>query len=186
MENKDLIEKAKTGDPEAMELLFKKYQPIVLKMKKTFFVRDLELDDWLQEGRIICHKSLQNYHLDQGVTFGKFFKINFERHIIGLIRKQEALKRRSYRYAESLEGQGELTLNVREDRSSMISLDYVLIRDSMQDFGEQLSQTEKDVFSDYARGKSETEIATTYQLARKQVVGALARARQKLKRQLND
>lgn len=183
MDKINLINKAKTNDPEAVELLFNQYKPIVLKLSQKYYLKDFDQDDWLQEGRIICHLSALDFCPSKGVSFGAYFKVNFERAVIGLVRRQEALKRRSIRYAESLESPLHVAY-VRESIHSLIGVDYIFVRDSLSDFGSRLSDLERNVFTAYLDGCEKEEISQKLSLEMSQVVGALSRARIKLKEEI--
>ena len=41
--------------------MFFKYRPIVEIMYKKYYLKDYDLDDWMQEGRIVFNKCLQAY-----------------------------------------------------------------------------------------------------------------------------
>lgn len=74
MNEYELINQAKEGCEDAFESIFKKYVPVVLRQKRRYYLRYYELDDWLQEGRIVCHQSIANFDAAQNVTFGLFLK----------------------------------------------------------------------------------------------------------------
>lgn len=175
---------AREGDSEAFKRLFKQYQPVVFKMQKKYFVKDLERDDWSQEGQIIFFQSLQGYDCSKGVTFGCFFKINFERHIVSLLRKQGALKRKtalvSVSFEKQLQNKGERIL-YWEKISGYSFTQSIVIQDLLSDFSEGLSQFENNVFRLYLKGNDCLGISRLFNCRESRVQNALERIKQKFK-----
>ena len=179
-----LIVAAKEGDIDAFEAVFSKYRPIVCKLFKEYYIQGFEFDDWLQEGQIVCYHSLKAYDSSKGFSFGGYYKMNFKRHIISIIRRQNALKRRLDVSSVSLEAtlfeQGEHCL-IKEGRASLGSLDYVHIRDSLKGFIKQLSRFERQVLELYVKGSSYQDVATQLRCSNARVKNALDRIKKKLK-----
>ncbi|MDT2815631.1 sigma-70 family RNA polymerase sigma factor [Vagococcus carniphilus] len=187
-QNELLLTQAKIGCSDAFEELFQKYVPIVLKQKSAYYLRDYDLDDWLQEGRIVCFQSLQRYNIEQDVTFGLFFKINFKRRVVTLLRHQEAQKRQIYRYTESLESQvdqlGEHFSKCVEDYRAGTSIEYIFIRESLEDFSEQLSKFEIKVYIYLLLGEGLESIASILDVSVRKVTNGYSRLRKKVIEQL--
>lgn len=186
-QNELLLTQAKIGCSDAFEELFQKYVPIVLKQRSAYYLRDYDLDDWLQEGRIVCFQSLQRYNIKQDVTFGLFFKINFKRRVVTLLRHQEAQKRQIYHYTESLELQvdqlGEFFSKGVEDRRASTSIDYVFIRESLEDFSERLSKFEIKVYIYLLLGEGPEGIASILNVPVSKVTSGYNRLKKKIKEQ---
>ena len=98
-----LLEKARTGDDDAYVQLFDQYSPVVLRLERTYHLRDFEHDDWLQEGRLALMKAVRTYTKGHGTTFGLFYKMIAENQICSLVRKQEAKKRRALKQSKSID-----------------------------------------------------------------------------------
>lgn len=187
MPNQDdlIIEQAKNGCNDAFESLFKKYLPIVLAQKRKYDLRDLELDDWLQEGRIICYQSLEKFDSTKNVTFGLFFKINFERHAITLLRYQEAQKRQINRVTDSLDSLNvENLTTASEDYKAKTSLEYIFVRESLEGFSFHLSLFEKSIFDCLLKGDNLTEISKKLDVPPLKVRSGYCRLKQKIKKQI--
>ena len=174
----------KKGEIDAFETLFSKYSPIVYKLFKEYYIQGFDFDDWIQEGQIVCYHSIASFDLDKGFSFGSFFKLNFKRHIISIIRHQNALKRKLDFSAVSLEGtleeQGEHCL-IKENNIQVNAMEYVLIRDTLKSFIEQLSKFERKVFKLYVKGLSCKEISTLLVCPIARVNNALDRIKKKMK-----
>ena len=44
---------------ETFESYFEKVKPIVLKLRRHYFIKLWDYDDWLQEGRVVLFRLLQ-------------------------------------------------------------------------------------------------------------------------------
>ncbi|MHC5269321.1 sigma-70 family RNA polymerase sigma factor [Enterococcus sp. LJL98] len=98
-----LILAAKKGDECALEQLYRQYRPLIYSLRKKYFLRDLDEQDWFQEGFIIFYDCIQAYEINYGVSLGALFKRSFENRIRSLIRREFAYKRKSNVGAVSFE-----------------------------------------------------------------------------------
>ncbi|EOL50703.1 sigma-70 family RNA polymerase sigma factor [Enterococcus caccae] len=150
------------GDTVAFDRLYRKYHPVVYKFWKKYYLKDFDREDWLQEGRIIFHRSLERYEEAHNVTLGKFFKSNFENHVRSLIRKQCALKRtidtQSVSLDQKIEYQGESFFDYIETEEADI-LEQMIIREKLEELPTILSPFERITFEGYINGKELKEIA---------------------------
>ncbi|MFC0233783.1 sigma-70 family RNA polymerase sigma factor [Vagococcus entomophilus] len=182
------IKEVKAGNNQLFPLIFFKYRPIILKTAKRYFLYDFDIEDWLQEGRIICYQSLKKYDATKKVTFGAFFKVNFERHIFSLLRKQNAYKRKLSYQAVSLEetvenlGDG---IYSRELLQTTPPTQQLELREHLQGFFQQLSQFEQGVFTEYTSGMGIEWIAQKKKCSIKKVKNALDRIKRKLKEHIS-
>ncbi|SLM85180.1 MULTISPECIES: sigma-70 family RNA polymerase sigma factor [Vagococcus] len=189
MEEKEVIlNRAKLGCNDSFEVVFNQYIPVVLKQRNLYYLRDLDLDDWLQEGRLVCYQSLLKYDSSKNVTFGLFFKMNFNRHIISLLRHQEAQKRRIYRYTDSLDSKmnsfGECISRGTEDYRADTSIKYIYVRESLEKLPEQLSKFEQKVYHYTLSGMSIEEISDITDISQRKILFGYNRLKVKLKKQI--
>ncbi|WP_430602812.1 RNA polymerase sporulation-specific sigma factor [Enterococcus sp. DIV0724b] len=172
------------GDPLAFDRLYRKYHPVVYKFQKKYYLKDFDREDWLQEGRIIFHRSLEKYEEVHNVSIGKFFRSNFENHIRSLIRKQCALKRtidtQSISLDQKIENQGEAFFDYIgiEDGDA---LEQMIIREKLEQLPIVLSPFERTTFEEYMSGKELEEIAKATDSREVTVRSAYDRAKKKLK-----
>ncbi|MGX6962871.1 sigma-70 family RNA polymerase sigma factor [Vagococcus xieshaowenii] len=187
VEERQLIIDAKQGKVDAFEKLFIKYRPVVYKLYAEYYIQGFELEDWLQEGQIVCYNSLSSFDLSKGNSFGSFFKMNFKRHIISLIRHQNALKRTIDFNSVSLEAtlaeQGDYCL-MKDDSMIVNATDFVHVKDRLETFVIRLSKFEREVFKEYVEGSEAKDIATNLVCNVDRVNNALDRIKKKLKIQL--
>ena len=186
MEKNDvLLQQAKAGCEDSFEAVFLQYKPIALNMQKRYYLRDYDNDDWLQEARIVCYQSLKKYDSSMNVTFGLFFKINFERWVISAIRFQEAKKRQINRVTESLEQRFELKgegLDMsEEDRHAETSMEYVFVREALEDFSSYLSKFEIQIYQYVLQGKDIDSIVSELGVSKQKVLAGYSRLKRKLK-----
>ncbi|EHE86788.1 RNA polymerase sigma factor, sigma-70 family protein [Latilactobacillus curvatus CRL 705] len=90
----NLIQAVVENDSEALDVLFKAYLPMVYRTFTPYYIRLFDEDDWLQEARIVCYETCQCYDQNCGKSFGGFYKLRFHHHVLNLIRKELAQKRR--------------------------------------------------------------------------------------------
>lgn len=173
-----------TGEIDAFDQMYRQYYPLVYKFQKKYYLKGFDQEDWLQEGRIIFYKSLENYEDTHQVTIGKFFKRNFENHIRSLVRKQCATKRTVDMQAVSLEqkveSQGEAFVDCLHKEEAGV-LDQLIIREKLEQLPVVLSPFERTTFQEYISGKDLRQIATDQDAQQTTVRSAYDRAKKKLK-----
>ncbi|ALS02297.1 RNA polymerase subunit sigma-30 [Enterococcus silesiacus] len=172
------------GDTVKFDRLYHKYHPVVYKFQKKYYLKDFDREDWLQEGRIIFHRSLEKYEEAHDVSIGKFFKSNFENHIRSLVRKQCALKRtidtQSVSLDQKMEKQGESFFDyIRVEETDV--LEQMIIREKLEQLPVMLSPFERTTFQEYMNGKELEEIAKDTDSREITVRSAYDRAKRKLK-----
>ncbi len=180
------IKQSKKGNQEAFVKLMKQFEPVVLKMKKMYYVKDFDQEDWLQEGKIIGYQSVMNYDLLKGLSFGYYFKLNLERHIFSILRKQNAYKRQSDVQAISLDGKmaecGDTFL--LEESAAYDCFAPIYMRDRIAEFYTQLSAFEARIFTLYIKKYSVQQIAEMLDCTELKVKSGLDRVRRKFKKSM--
>lgn len=188
--NDVVLSRAKFGCSESFAEVFEMYVPIVLKQRNAYYLKGYDLDDWLQEGRMVCYASMQTFNLTQDITFGLFFKINFKRRVITLLRHQEAKKRQIDRHTESLDAQverlGDNFSEYNEDSRAGTSIQYIFVRDKLEDFSEQLSKFENQIYEYLLDEKSFEEIAELMDVPETKVKAGYNRLKMKIKKHLSE
>lgn len=90
-------------DSEAFEKLFTKYLPVALNAASRYYFRFSDQDDLIQEARIVCYKAALSYQLESHIAFGVYFQRSLLNYFCSLLRKENALKRKADKTAESLD-----------------------------------------------------------------------------------
>lgn len=178
-----LLEDVRSGDEDAFMELFLQYRPIVFKLQGIYFVKDFDGDDWLQEGLIAFSESLNHYDENVGVTFGAYFKRNFENCIKSHLRKQAAYKRKSQTDAVPFETSlAEEGYDVQFGLAQQVPAadDQLIVAEAVASLGGQLSSLEELAFTSYILGQDCEDIAKRVEQSPRKIKLAYERARRKL------
>lgn len=194
MEDEDIVEEAKTGDPCAMEYLISKYKNFVKVKARAYFLIGADKEDIIQEGMIGLYKATRDYDRDKLTSFKSFAELCITRQIITAIKtatRQKHIPLNSY-----------ISLNkpIYDEESDRTLLDVVseikitdpeeLIISSEELYSmeskivELLSDLEWEVLMAYLDGKSYQEIAKELHRHVKSIDNALQRVKRKLERYL--
>ncbi|MBO1307768.1 sigma-70 family RNA polymerase sigma factor [Enterococcus sp. 669A] len=179
-----LLEKAKSGDECSFKILFEEYQGVVFTIKKKYFIRIFDTDDWLQEGRIALNDAIMSYEQNQKVSFGLYFKIIFEHRIQGQLRKQEAKKRKVEKNIIPID-----TVGLDSVSSTLFYHEYVdealIMHETLENLEAQLSPFEAQVFMKYMKSVEISDIAKGLGRSPSSVSRSLSRAKRKIKNELS-
>lgn len=171
-----LILEAKSGNEDSLMTLYRQYHPLVYALRKKYFLRDLDEQDWLQEGLIVFYGCIQAYETQYGVSFGALFKRSFENRIRSLIRKECAYKRKTNAGALSFE---ELVMDGFESGCEYPTLydnplQQLIVEEVFQESQKNLSPLEMKALLtsclSEAMGKKEKEYVSAYNRSRRKVV----------------
>ncbi|WP_318767104.1 sigma-70 family RNA polymerase sigma factor [Lactiplantibacillus carotarum] len=180
MNEQQLIALAAQGDDYSIIMLADQYLPVVLKLRRQYFVRNFDDDDWLQEARIAIHRAAKQYDHSQPCSFGAFYRLLLSNQIIDLIRRSQAQKRKPV--------QDVLSLDAEEEESfgeglitTLSAVDVVVVHDGLNEFARVCSRFEGQVFAALLTGMSPQGIAAMLQVELAPVVNAADRCRRKLR-----
>ncbi len=166
----EIIDLIKQGNEEALNLMFEKYRYLIAKKIIQFNLTE-DFDDFHQEGLMVLYKSVMKFDDTRTKTFTRFFEMNFERHLITLIRSRKRkqrfmIDRLPLLYAEVIQ-------EAKSDYYTEIEIRKVLDR---------LSDLEKVVFEQRFIQNQEVQIiAKNHQVEPKTIYNAIERIRKKIK-----
>lgn len=183
MNEQQLIALAAQGDDQSIIQLADQYLPVVLKLRRQYFIRNFDDDDWLQEARIAIHRAAKQYDRSHPCSFGAFYRLLLSNQIIDIIRRTQAKKRKPDRDVLSLDADDEEPLT-EVLVSSLSAVDVVHVHDSLTEFARLCSRFEGQVFSALLAGMSPQGIAAMLQVEVAPVTNAADRCRRKLRRLL--
>ncbi|MGY3765697.1 hypothetical protein ACWOAH_03975 [Vagococcus vulneris] len=197
MKNKKLklfINEIQEGNDEHFENVFLMYEPLVYNIKHKFILQNFDLDDYSQESRFVCYQAILGYDCKKPVTFGLYYKIMLERHFISLLRRQEAKKRLSNKFIDSIDdiGGSKGKVNVLDDLQAARGSDianwenYIYIRENILTIWEKLSELEYQVFLLYLSGLDLDEIAIKLAVDLSVTRNAFSRSKKKFKELLKE
>ena len=187
-----LIEDARKGDKESLNLLMDKYTQLASKIARSYFLIGADYEDLLQDAMIGLFNAYNNYIIGSSASFSTFARMCIERNIQSEVKKANSKKNQILSGAVSLTNQGEIILNEDDDGeinivipSNALSPDQKLEqRESLKQIKEQiissLSKFELKVLILFLQGYKYTQIAQKLGLNSKSVDNALSRIKNKL------
>ncbi|WP_077368862.1 RNA polymerase sporulation sigma factor SigH [Anaerosalibacter sp. Marseille-P3206] len=194
MEDEDIVEEAKNGDPIALEYLITKYKNFVRVKARSYFLIGADKEDIIQEGMIGLYKAIRDYNRDKLTSFKAFAELCITRQIITAIKTATRQKHIPLNSYVSL---NKPIYDEDSDRTLLDVISGVKITDpeeliigreeltSMEcKIGEILSDLELEVLTAYLEGKSYQEIAVELERHVKSIDNALQRVKRKLERYL--
>ena len=148
---------------EALEVMFDKYNNLILSLiNKYQFDKSIE-EDIYQEARMVLYKAIKTFDSCFGKTFTMYFKKLLENRFNSLIKKTRLNK-----YYENVNDEQLFV----EEEISFQSID-----------NKSFSLTEKEVYFEYfCKGNSIDEVSKKLNLTKKQTYNAICRVKKKLKK----
>ncbi|HEP1763203.1 TPA: sigma-70 family RNA polymerase sigma factor [Streptococcus pyogenes] len=130
---------------------FEKVKPIILKLKRHYYIQLWDRDDWLQEGHIILLQLLERYPelIEEEERLHRYFKTKFSSYLKDLLRRQESQKRQFHKLA--YEEIGEVAHAI-PSRGLWLD-DYVAYQEVIASLENQLNSQERMQFQALIRGE---------------------------------
>lgn len=187
MKNDDyeLVYLAQDGNEDAINIIYDKYKPIIIKKSKNAIVfvthHGIEINDIMQEGYIGLEEAIRNFSQDNEATFYTFANLCIDRQILNFLRKINGNKDRILNEAIIIDDSLEKTLkdnyNVEENLLGKDNNEQITkkIRDSLTEF-------EKKVFDLRIKGYSFNEMASSLNKDLKSIYNTLQRIKVKFKK----
>ena len=85
----ELLYMASDDSGEAIDILLKKYQYLVLRIIKDFNVEQSKREDFLQEGLLMINKAIKTYKINSKMTFTKYVEMLVNHRFIDMLRKKQ-------------------------------------------------------------------------------------------------
>lgn len=176
-------------DPRAMELLLKRYTPMVRSLARRYFLQGAEREDIFQEGVIGLWEAIRGYSSEHACSFSTFARLCVTRQILSAVKTYSRQKCSVLNTAVSVyaaagdEQEQPEELELRD--MSLPSMDEWMIEREraarVRAYVEKsFSETEKFVFVLFSEGRSYQEISELCGRPVKSVDGTLQRIRRKL------
>lgn len=190
MEDEQIVEKIKKGDPLALEYLINKYKNFVRARASSYYLMGGDKEDIMQEGMIGLYKAIKDYDEKRPSSFICFADTCIRRQIITAIKKATRLKHMPLNSYISLnkpiyEGQSNRTLMDTIAALENVDPEYLMIsRECLQimelRLKSVLSELEKNALMSYAEGMTYQEIANDLNRQVKSIDNALQRVKRKM------
>lgn len=176
----EMVEKAKSGDKEALEEIIERLQPLLVSSIKRYYNKSDEYEDLMQDGNLKIIESINDYDKDKGVNFLGFIKFNI---------KYLYLDKHKERFHQSLNqqiGDGEtelIDLLVGEEIDFLENIIKVEERKDLIKALKKLTERQREIIQlYYGENMSIGDIANELGLAYRTVVNTKTRALEKLKK----
>ncbi len=188
-EQEDLIKKAQRGNVKAIEELINCNMDIVYAKARYFFIKGLDREDVVQEGRVGLFKAIRDYREDKEASFRGFAQLCIHRQLVSAIKKANRQKHMPLNNSTSLDksidkGENKRTYNdiISDDNNNLETLFIYkeILAVIMEEIEKNLTELEHEVFLNYLANKSYQEIAEELDVNLKSVDNALQRARKKV------
>ena len=87
----ELVSLAKEGNEDAINIIYQKYKPIIVKKSQNMIIRashhGIEISDIMQEGYIGLEEAIMNFNEKDEASFYTFAMLCINRQIINYLRK---------------------------------------------------------------------------------------------------
>lgn len=192
----ELLSYAGEQNEEASEILYRKYDPLIINMAKKLYAIEgnqvgLELSDLIQEGRIGLSFAIQHYDPSNNVTFYTYATTCIQRKIISSLVSMSRLKHRflnesislsmPIEYDDRMTVDGLLADNSLNPERLMIDIEE---QEELVEFlYKELTDAERQVVELRMNGFKYSEIAEILGIPKKKVDNTVQRIRNKLKKE---
>lgn len=188
MTDEQLIRRLQNGEKEIMDYIMDKYKNLVRKEAKAMYLLGGENDDLIQEGMIGLFKAVQDYDVDQKVSFYSFARLCITRQMYSAVtasKRQKHIPLNSYvSLYEKTEDGGDARVLDTIEAGVESNPEFVLLgKESAEclenELEEQLSNLEQRVLYLHLMGTDYKTIARLLDKSPKTVDNALQRIKAK-------
>ncbi len=185
----EIVRRAQEGNVRAIEELIDENMDIVYAKARYFFIKGLDKDDVIQEGRVGLYKAIRDYKEEREASFRGFAQLCIHRQLVSAIKKANRQKHMPLNNSTSLDksidkGENQRTYNeIISDDSDDLEEFFIyreLIDLLMDEIKENLTELEHNAFIKYLENKSYRQISDELDVNLKSVDNALQRARKKM------
>ena len=172
-----LIEKARNGDENSLNLLMNNYKNFVNKIAKKYFIIGADYSDVIQEGMIGLFNAYNKFDGSKNVLFKTFASVCINRQIITAIKKAYKNSKSDLFDDISSETLKSNTIYLSPEEDVILKEDY---ENLLKEISEKLSKMEYKILNEFLKDNSYEQIAEKLKISKKSVDNALSRIRLKL------
>ena len=183
----ELVFLAQEGNEDAINLIYQKYKPIIVKKSKNSIVfadhHGIDINDIMQEGFIGLDEAIKNFSQDTDASFYTFALLCIDRQILNYIRKMTGGKDKPLNEAISITDNLEKTV----DDGTNIELSFVGKENDLKmadEIRNILTDFERTVFDMKIKGYSFEEIGKLLNKDKKSIYNTFQRIRLKIKKNI--
>jgi len=184
---KVMLEAARSGNKDAMDLIIQHYEPEVRMIACKYFLPRADYDDLIQEGRIAIYRAVLSYDTKLDIPFLHFLRMVIKRKLIDSLRKYTRQKHINLNDAYSLnnvisESEETSFLSLLADGEDPATM--VIANDEacsmIHGLNKDLSNLERLVFDHYfLQGFKQREVSERLGLPAKSLDNAIQRIKRK-------
>lgn len=180
----ELVALAKEGNEDAINMLYEKYKPIIVKKSETMIVKTkylgVEINDIMQECYIAFDEAINNFNECNDVSFYTFAMLCIDRRMINFSRYYKTNKNKVFN--ESIHINEYIINTIKSDFDTE---NEVLYSDSKKNIinylYNNLTEFEKEVLKYKINGYNNEDIANTLNRDIKSIYNTIQRIKHKLK-----
>ncbi|GEK91869.1 sigma-70 family RNA polymerase sigma factor [Alkalibacterium kapii] len=175
-----LIMRFKAGETDVFPEIMERSEKLLQKAIYRRFIKGYERNDLYQEACLILVESIDKYNPSKGMSFNQYVCLSLDNHFNRLIRKNNAIKRKSFKESLSLEGNlEEKGYQLMAETGSIQPEDKPIVNETMEEYIKYLSEFEKEVCLYCYQGFPFDMIADKLKCTKKQVMSAKHRCTDK-------
>lgn len=99
----ELVSLIKQKDGAALKELCQRYAPLIMTIKRHYYLRNFDDNDWDQEAMLVCYETAHLFDPKKNPRFSSFYKMRLTNHARSLLRYEYAQRRAPYAQAASYE-----------------------------------------------------------------------------------
>jgi RNA polymerase sporulation-specific sigma factor len=186
----EIIKMAQAGNDFAIEYLIDQNMDIVYAKSRFFFIKGLDHDDVIQEGRVGLYKAIRDFRENKGASLRGFSQLCVHRQLVSAIKKANRQKHMPLNTSASLDKSldygnetGRTFNEILPDEGENLEKKFICqetLTTIMSELSEELTDLEWNVFMLYLNSQSYQEISDELEINVKTVDNALQRARKKV------
>lgn len=105
--------------------IFNQFLPLINRLCHKYYFNLYDLEDLKQEALITCYQSIINYNIETNVPFAAFFRLNLERKMCSLIRKESSQKRKANQQSVSYEFLEEKSIDLLQEENQNYNVETI-------------------------------------------------------------
>lgn len=185
----ELVALAKQGNEDAVNIIYQKYKPIIVKKSEDAIVRashhGIEISDIMQEGFIGLEEAIINFNENDSASFYTFAVLCINRQIINFLRKTTGGRDKILNDAVIIDDYVEK--NIRDHYDTEFSFIYKEYEKNITDeLVKSLTEFEKEVFELKMKEYTFEEIANTLNKDLKSIYNTFHRIKIKIKKLMDE
>lgn len=168
-----MVNQIQKGDKSVFPELLERCDYLLRKSIYRRFIKGYEREDLFQEACMILVECIIKFDTEKGMSFNQYVCLSLDNHFNRMVRKSNAIKRKSFKDSLSLEGVlEEKGYQLAGSAKAIQPEDKPIMKETMEEYIEYLSLFEKEVCLYFFLGYSYEQIAHEMKCPRQKVMSA--------------